>query len=116
MNAVDVMQEIVEIPVDSGAAKSVWPIRDTRLEFVEDGRICNMKFLDADVKKPLASECAIVDEGNMVVFGPQESYIENTRTAQRIPTNRRQRICAAVGRSSGSENGENGEVRRAEHE
>ena len=27
MNAVDVVQKIVEITVDSGAAKSVWPIR-----------------------------------------------------------------------------------------
>ena len=27
MNAIDVVQEIIEITVDSGAAKSVWPIR-----------------------------------------------------------------------------------------
>ena len=76
-NAVDVVQEIVEIIVDSGAANSVCPIRkegvtrtkvtttvrlaaargspirvegDDRLEFVRDGEKCNMKRLDADGK------------------------------------------------------------------
>ena len=69
------MQEIVEITVDSGAAKSVWPIR--KRQCFEDkggeddeiggsicqsdpcgrrcesgiGKKCNMKFFDADVKK-----------------------------------------------------------------
>ena len=42
--------------------------------------------LDSDVR-PLASVSAI-DEG-IVVFGPQESYIENTSSGQRIPMNRR---------------------------
>ena len=93
MSAVDVVQEIVEIIVDSGAAKSVWPIRqkggtrtkatktvrlaaanaslirvegEARLEF---GTIrSNMQFLDADVERPLASVSAIVDVGNNVVF------------------------------------------------
>ena len=82
MNAVDVVQEIT---VDSGAAKSVWPIRkkgvtrtnatkvvrlaaatgcpmrvegDARLEFVRDGKKRNMMFLDADVKKTVGfREC-----------------------------------------------------------
>ena len=44
-----------------------------------------MRFLDADVKKPLASVSAIVDEGNVVVFGQHGSLIENTNTGQRIP-------------------------------
>ena len=35
VNAVDVVQEIVEITVDSGAAKGVWPIR-TRFEVGRD--------------------------------------------------------------------------------
>ena len=35
MNAVDVVHEIVEITVDSGAAKGVWPIR-TRFEVGRD--------------------------------------------------------------------------------
>ena len=48
-----------------------------------------MKFLDADVKRPLASVSAIVDEGNVVVFGQHESFIENVSTGQRIPMCRR---------------------------
>ena len=48
-----------------------------------------MKFLDADVKIPLASVSAIVDEGNVVVFGQHESFIENVSTGQRIPMCRR---------------------------
>ena len=43
-----------------------------------------MNFLDADVRRPLASVSAIVDEGNTVVFGPEKSYIENRETGQRI--------------------------------
>ena len=91
MSAVDVVREIVAITVDSGAAKIFWPSRekggtsttatktvrltagsgdpirvegDAKLEFVWDGRKCTMKFLDADVKRPLASVSATVDEGN----------------------------------------------------
>ena len=82
VNAIETVQEVVEITVDSGAAKSVWPCRkksvertkskkavklaaangspirvegDARLEFIRDGMKCSMKFLDADVKRPLAS-------------------------------------------------------------
>ena len=63
------------------AAANVGPIRvegDVRLEFVCDGKNCNKEFLDAYVKRPLISVRAIDDEGNIVVFGPQESYIEST--------------------------------------
>ena len=48
---------------------------------------CGRKFLDAEVKSPLAP-----DEGNIVVFRPQESYIENTSTGQRIPMGRRKSV------------------------
>ena len=116
VNAIETVQEVVEITVDSGAAKSVWPSRkkgvertkskkavklaaangspirvegDARLEFIRDGMKCSMKFLDADVKRPLASVSAIVDEGNVVVFGHRESFIENVSTGQRIPMCRR---------------------------
>ena len=119
VKAVDVVQEIVKIIVNSGAAKSVWPIRqkgvretgvtktvrlaaasaspihvegDTRLEFVWEGKKCNMKFLDAEIKRPLVSVSVIVDEGHIVVFGPQESHVENRSTGQRIPMNRRQGV------------------------
>ena len=72
-----------------------------------------MKFLDADVKRPLASVRAIVDEGNIVVLGLQESYIENTSTGERIPMNRKKACLWCI--SSGFENDEKCEVRRAEH-
>ena len=116
VNAVETVQEVVEITVGSGAAKSVRPSRkqgvertkstktvklaaasgspirvegDARLEFIRDGMKCSMKFLDADVKRPLASVCTIVDDGNVVVFGQHESFIENVSTGQRIPMCRR---------------------------
>ena len=116
VNAVEAVQEIVEITVDSGAAKSVWPSRkkvvertkstrtvklaaengspirvegDARLEFVRDGKKCSMRFLDADVKRLLASVSAIVDDGNVVVFGQHELFIESVSTGQRIPMCRR---------------------------
>ena len=111
VNAVDVVQEIVEITewairkkgvTRTQATKTVmlaatsWsPIlveRDARLDFFRDRKKCNMIFLGADVKRPLASVSAIVDEGNIVLLEPQESYIENTSTGQRIPTIRRQGV------------------------
>ena len=106
VNAIETVQEVVEATVDSGAAKSVWPSRkkgvertkskkavklaatngspirvegDARLEFIRDGMKCSMKFLDADIKRPLASVSAIVDEVNAVVFGQHESFIEDVR-------------------------------------
>ena len=68
------------------------PIRvegDAELKFVRRGKQCNMKCLDADVKRLLVSVSAMVDAGNIVVFGPRESYIDNTSTGQRIPMSRR---------------------------
>ena len=44
-----------------------------------------MKFLDADVKRPLGSVSAIVDGGNRVVFAKGGSYVENEETKERIP-------------------------------
>ena len=47
---------------------------------------------------------AMVDEGNVVVFGPRESNFENTGTGQRIPMQRRKgRVRGAVGRASETE-------------
>ena len=48
-----------------------------------------MRFLDAGVKRPLASVSAIVDEGNVVVCGQHESFIENVSAGQRIHMCRR---------------------------
>ena len=58
-----------------------------------------MKFLDADVKRPLASVSAIVDEGNVVVFGQHKSFIENVSTGQRIPMCRRNRVLQSANKS-----------------
>ena len=77
------------------ATASGSPIRvegDERLKFVRDGKECNMKFLDADVQTASASVSATVDEGSIVVFGPQESYIENTSIGRRIQMARRQDV------------------------
>ena len=45
-----------------------------------------MKFLDAEVKKPLGAVSAMEDEGNTVVFSKKwGSYVENDKTGGRIP-------------------------------
>jgi ribosomal protein L14 len=90
------VNEVVEITVDSGASRSVWPRRkkgvtrtklvgkkprlqaangtnievdgEAMLEFQMGGKKRGMKFLDADVKKPLGAVSAMEDEGNTVVF------------------------------------------------
>ena len=43
-----------------------------------------MKFLDADVKKPLAAVSEMVDAGNTVVFSKSGSYVEEGKTGERI--------------------------------
>ena len=118
VNAVEEVNEVVEITVDSGAARSVWPKRkkgvtrqkiqgkkpklaaangtsievqgEALLEFGLRGRRCGMKFLDADVKKPLLAVSAMEDEGNTVVFSRKWGrYVENDETGERIPMERR---------------------------
>ena len=86
---------VVRVTVDSGAAKNVWPrskkgvlrrkmerkpklaaangtkievYGEAVLEFEEGGRHCGMRFLDSDVRKPLAAVSAMNDEGNTVGF------------------------------------------------
>ena len=44
---------------------------------------------DADVKRPLLP---FVDEGNIVVFGQQDSHFENTSTVPRIPMGKRKGV------------------------
>ncbi len=51
-----------------------------------------MKFLDADVKTPLASVSSTVDQGNRVVSGADASYIENIESGRRIPMFRRRGV------------------------
>ena len=67
------------------------------------GTASNIKFLDADVQRPVASVSAIV-EGNIVACGPRESYIENTSIGQRIPIKSSSGDAARTG-SSGEGNG-----------
>ena len=43
-----------------------------------------MKFLDADVKKPLAAVSAIVDEGNIVMLSADGGFIKNVATGEEI--------------------------------
>ena len=114
ISQVEMVSETVEITVDSGAARSVWPRKkkgvkrqriqgrkpklaaangtdievdgEAVLEFANNGRRCGMKFLDADVKKPLGAVSAMVDEGNTVVFSRRwGNYVENDVTKERIP-------------------------------
>ena len=107
-----------EITIDSGAGKCVWPrtrkeggkvekmARNVKLmaangqemkvdgekvvRFVTNERQCGIKFLVTDVKKPLAAVSAIVDERNVVVFGPGPwgSFIQNLTTGEKIPMER----------------------------
>ena len=118
MSVAEAVDEVVEITVDSGAARSVWPKKkkgvkrkniqgrkpklaaangtnievqgEALLEFNLRGRKCGMKFLDADVKKPLVAVSAMEDEGNTVVFSKKwGSYVENDQTGERILLERR---------------------------
>ena len=71
-----------------------------------------MKFLDADVKRPMASVSAIVDEGNVFVFGQHESSIENVTTGQRILMCRRNGVFVMRLDSTMSEDDEIREIQR----
>ena len=60
------------------------PIRDegvAKLEYIRGGMRCNIRYLAADVKRPVAAMIAIVDEGDVVVFGPHDHYAENMNTS-----------------------------------
>ena len=114
-----VTNEVVEVTVDSGASKSVWPMTKTGvrrsklakpvrlaaangteievkgaadLDFLRADRKCSMRFLDANVKRPLASVSAIVDQGNRVAFAPQASYVESLATGERLEMIRRRGV------------------------
>ena len=119
INAVTKQQEEDEITVDSGASRNVWPKArkeggkitpmegagklvaangtdipisgEKVVKFMNGGRRCGMKFLVTTVRKPLAAVSSIVDEGNIVVFGPgkDQSFIQNIATGDRIPMRRK---------------------------
>ena len=106
----------VEVMVDSGASKSVWPRTrggvtrkkmdtgvkltaangspievegEAALHFKRGQRRCAMRFLDADVRRPLSVVSAMVDEGNEVVFRRSGSFVRNEKTKEKIPMERR---------------------------
>ena len=111
------VQEVVEVTIDSGAARSVWPRKkkgvtrrkiagrlpklraangteikvegEATLNFEMNGKRCGMTFLDSDVKKPLGAVSAMEDAGNTVVFSRKWGrYIENDETGERIMMDR----------------------------
>ena len=116
--------EVVEVTVDSGASRSVWPRKmkgvvrtrgttqvklaaangtpiqvdgEAALHFRRGRRQCAMKFLDADVKRPLGSVSAMVDGGNKVVFA--KGVLCGERGDQGADTNEEERrgVCDGAG-------------------
>ena len=81
-----------EVKLVAASGSSIRVEGDAKLEFTREGKKCCMKFLDADVKRPLASVSAIVDGGNKVMFGRQESCIENESTGQSVPMSGRKGV------------------------
>ena len=61
------------------------------VKFNAGDKSCGMNLLVTDVKKPLAAVSAIVDEGNVVVFGPGDggSFIQNISTGEKIAMKRK---------------------------
>ena len=109
----------VEVTIDSGAPRSVWPRtkrgvrrvkKDTgvrlaaangtpivvegvaTLNWKKDGKRKSMGFLDADVRRPLGSATAIVDAGNTVVMSKRGSYIMNDESGEKIPLVRKKGV------------------------
>ena len=104
MKGVARTDEAVRLAAASGSPRHLEG--DARLDFIRDARTCNLKFLDADVKRPVASVTAIVYEGNIVVFGPQESYIVNHEHWPEDSDNQEARCVCAAGLTSVFENDE----------
>ena len=90
VNAVDVVQEIVEITLDSGAAKSVWSIRNKGATSAKATK--TVRWRQQQIFRRVEGDTRLVDEGNIVMFRPQESYIDNSSIGQRLPMNSRQEV------------------------
>lgn len=61
--------------------------KDIRFRAAESGgkgTVCQMQFHVTNSTKPLASAAAVVKAGNRIVFDPAGSFIENTRSKERI--------------------------------
>ena len=99
---------VVRVTVDSGAAKSVWPRNkkgvmrrriekktkvaaangtkiavygEAVLEFERGGRKCGMRFLDSDVRKPLAAVSAMNDQGKKKLFSARSGGTTSRTTS-----------------------------------
>ena len=88
VNSVEEMQEIMEITVDFSTTDPVEKLRDNesevkftatngsvigvesdaKLEFSREDKKSYMRFLDADVKRPLTSVSDIKDRGDKIAF------------------------------------------------
>ena len=104
VNEVVVVQEMVEITVDPGAAKSVWLLQQkgvARTKAKKTVRLAAasgspmhvdgdaiLEFVRTSKDRWLRERSGTVDEGNIVVFGKQDSYIKHRSTGQRIPMRR----------------------------
>ena len=110
-----------EITVDSAADESCWPlneggafeIRASRRNLLlkaangailqhlgekevifkdrDSGEVLGMTFQVTEVRKPLAAVWRLVEKGNLVQFGPNESqcFIQNLASGKRIPLHKR---------------------------
>ena len=103
------MNEVVEITVDSGAARSVWPRRKKGVKrrmitgrmpklqsankteitvhgdaWLEFEMATGVKFLDTDVKNPSGAVSPMEDEGNSVCFSNKWGrFTQSLRTLRR---------------------------------
>ena len=107
-------KETVKLAAANGSPIHVQ--RDARLEFVRDGKHCNMKFLDADVKRTAGFRECDCRLGNLrrirtagIVHQEHEHWAEDSDAQEA------RRVCGAAGRTSGNEIDEHGEVWRAQH-
>ena len=134
----DEVQEVVDITIDSWVATSVWPIRkkgvtrtkatktvrlaaasgtpiqlegDATLEFVRDGRKCNMKFEDTDRQKTVGFfECECRKGKRRRVRTAGIVHREHEHGPEASKEQEARRVCGAAGRASEYEIDEDGEV------
>ena len=83
---------------------------NARLELIRDGKTCNMKFLDVDVKRPLARGKHRRVRTAGTVHREHEQWPEDSNEQDE------RCVCGALGRTNGFDNDDKSEVRRAEHE
>ena len=65
---------------------------EAMLKWKQNGKKKIMKFLDADVKRPLGAATAVVDAGNTVVLSRKRSFIRNDESGEMIELRRRRGV------------------------